>query len=156
MAAAFLASVARLGYAQTSAGLEFQVNTYTTGVQGVPVVAADASGNFVVVWESAGQDGNGYGIIGQRFAASGTRLGSEFQVNAYTTADQRFPSVASDANGNLVVVWGSDGQDGSGDGVFGRRFAASGAPLGNEFQVNSYTTATQRLPSVASDANGNF
>ena len=28
-------------------------------------------------------------------------------------------------------------------GVFARRFAASGAPLGSQFQVNSYTTGTQ-------------
>src|SRR5262245_19595431 len=31
-------------------GLEFQVNTYTTGVQRTPPVAADASGNFIVAW----------------------------------------------------------------------------------------------------------
>jgi uncharacterized membrane protein len=33
-------------------GAEFQVNTYTTDHQTSPAVAADAAGNFVVVWES--------------------------------------------------------------------------------------------------------
>jgi hypothetical protein len=33
-------------------GSQFQVNTYTTGAQQLPHVAADAAGNFVVVWES--------------------------------------------------------------------------------------------------------
>lgn len=44
-------------------GSEFQVNTYATGYQstlsfpGHHLVAADASGNFVVVWHGRGQDG---------------------------------------------------------------------------------------------------
>jgi hypothetical protein len=29
-------------------------------------------------------------------------------------------------------------------------------PLGSEFRVNTYTTNSQRLPSVASDSTGNF
>src|SRR5947199_350489 len=33
-------------------GPEFRVNTYTTGDQRSPSVAADAAGNFVVVWQS--------------------------------------------------------------------------------------------------------
>jgi hypothetical protein len=33
-------------------GSQFQENTYTTGIQSLPHVTADAAGNFVVVWES--------------------------------------------------------------------------------------------------------
>jgi len=47
-------------------------------------------------------------------------------------------------------------QDGSASGVFGQRFENSGIPLGPEFRVNTYTTSSQALPSVASDALGNF
>jgi hypothetical protein len=137
-------------------GSEFQVNSYTTGEQWQPKIASDANGNFVVVWESTGQDGSSYGIFGQRFAASGVPQGSEFQVNSYTTGSQFPGAIASDANGNFVVVWDSNGQDGSGHGIFGQRFDASGVPQGSEFQVNSYTTSSQWVPAVASDANGNF
>jgi hypothetical protein len=137
-------------------GSEFQVNSYTTSVQRDPAVTSDASGNFVVVWNSYGQDGSSYGVFGQRFSSSGIPQGSEFQVNSYTTGFQTTPSVASDAGGNFVVVWDSLGQDGSSYGVFGQRFNASGIPVGSEFQVNSYTTSIQRVPAVASDANGNF
>ena len=38
----------------------------------------------------------------------------------------------------------------------GRRFSASGAPIGAEFQVNVYTPGGQYSPSVAADASGNF
>ncbi len=137
-------------------GTEFHVNSYTTGQQWKPAVASDASGNFVVVWHSLDQDGSGYGVFGQRFNAAGLPQGSEFQVNSYTTGTQWKPAVGSDGNWSFVVVWHSNGQDGSSDGVFGQRFTASGLPQGSEFQVNSYTTDNQRYSVVASDANGNF
>jgi hypothetical protein len=41
---------------QPTWGGEFQVNTYTTGSQSDPAVAAAADGAFVVVWESWGQE----------------------------------------------------------------------------------------------------
>jgi hypothetical protein len=137
-------------------GSEFRVNSYTTGNQAQPAVASDESGNFVVVWSSATQDGSSYGIFGQRFDASGVPQGGEFGVNSYTTGLQQQPIVAPAANGDFVVVWSSDGQDADSHGVFGRRFDASGTPLGAEFQVNSYTTGGQSLPFVSADENGNF
>ena len=106
-------------------------------------MASDAAGNFVVVWESYGQDGSSYGVFGQRYASTGAPLGPEFRVNTYTTGYQHDPAVASDSSGNFVVVWTSDGQDGSGNGVFGQRYDSSGAPLGPEFRVNTYTTDAQ-------------
>ena len=33
--------------------------------------------------------------------------GSEFQVNAYTTEEQFFPSVSVDGLGSFVIVWNS-------------------------------------------------
>ena len=47
-------------------------------------MAALAGGGFVVTWTSDGQDGSGYGIYGQRYAADGTAVGSEFRVNTFT------------------------------------------------------------------------
>ncbi len=140
-------------------GTEFQVNTYTTGSQKYPAVATDPSGNFVVVWMSNGQDGSDWGVFGQRFASNGTPLGTEFQVNTYTTGYQgTYPSsdVATDGAGNFVVVWHSRGQDGSFEGVFGQRFSNTGARVGTEFQVNTYTRGPQDHPRVASTATGNF
>jgi hypothetical protein len=83
-------------------------------------------------------------------------LGSEFRVNTFTPAGQIYPSVASDVNGNFVVAWSSYVQDGSSYGVFGQRFNASGAPVGAEFRVNTFTGNNQGFPSAVSDARGNF
>ena len=145
-------------YASTGApsGPEFRVNTYTPGAQVYPTVAGDPAGGFVVLWTSNGQDGSGDGVFGQRYASTGAPLGPEFRVNSYTTSGQHTAAAASDASGNFVVVWTSAGQDGSGDGVFGQRYASTGAPLGPEFRVNTYTTMSQHYPAVASDSAGNF
>jgi hypothetical protein len=49
-------------------GDEFQVNTFTTSYQQRPSVGAVGENSFVVVWESVGQDGNGYGVFGRRLS----------------------------------------------------------------------------------------
>src|SRR5262245_65799571 len=98
-------------------GSEFQVNTYTTSSQTFASVAADADGNFVVVWHSFGQDGSGRGVFGQRFDSDGVPQGKEFQVNSYATGSQETPAVAADASGHFVVVWQGDGSGGCGGGV---------------------------------------
>jgi hypothetical protein len=136
-------------------GAEFRVNTYTTGNQRYPSIASDATGNFIVVWDSD-QDGDGYGIFGQRYASTGAAVGPEFRINTWTTSRQDFPSVALDSSGNFVVVWNSYAEDGSNWGIFGQRYGSSGAPIGTEFRVNTFTPSYQVDPVVAADAAGNF
>ena len=111
-------------------GPEFPVNTYTTGAQSFPAVAASPNGTFVVVWDSSKQDSGGDGVFGQRFNAFGAKVGAEFQVNTYTTDRQISPAVAMDSQGKFVVVWRSDYQDGSFAGIYGQRYDAAGAPVG--------------------------
>jgi hypothetical protein len=146
-------------------GAEFQVNTYTTGYQSFPTVSMDPSGGFVVAWQSGDYysepDGSGTGIVARRFASTGTPLGDEFQVNSYTTDDQRGPAAAVAPDGSFVVIWNSgdyygNSQDGSRTGVIGRRFDAGGVALGADFVVNTYTTGAQDGAAVAIDAAGNF
>ncbi len=140
----------------TPQGAEFQVNTTTAGAQWIPKVAMNADGDFVVVWEDrSGNDGSDFGIFAQRFNATGDPQGDEFQVNTYTTDSQWNHDAAMDADGNFVVVWQSNFQDGNGGGIFAQRYDSAGARRGEEFQVNTYN-AHQSLPSVAMDAGGNF
>lgn len=136
-------------------GPEFQVNTYTTDAQFNPQVAAHADGNFVVVWESRGQDGSSYGIFGRRFDGAGVAQGSEFRINTSTIGLQDEPAVGMDADGNFVVAWRDYGTAGPGS-IRAQRFDAAGTPAGGEFQVNSFTAAYQYDPSVAVGAGGEF
>jgi hypothetical protein len=152
----------RYNAAAVPQGGEFCVNTYTTSGQLHARVATDANGDFVIAWESTGQDGGGgnllRGVYAQRYNSDGVRQGSEFRVNNVTINDQKDASIAMDANGNFVVAWadGEPGQDGSGLGVYARRFDAAGVAQGLDFRVNTYTTGHQHLPSIGMDANGNF
>ena len=136
-------------------GQEFRVNTFTTGAQSAHKVAADLAGNFVVVWATA-QDGSDSGIFGQRYDAAGAPRGGEFQINSYTPGSQSGPDVDADPAGNFVVTWFSAGQDGSGFGIFARRFDSSGAPQGAEFAINAYTLGNQTSGRITLDGQGNF
>jgi len=135
---------------------EFRVNTYTESYQGRPAAAMDKNGNFIIVWESSGQDGDGMGIFGQRYSSSGQPQGQEFQVNTFTKNDQNQPAVVVDNEGNFVVVWTSFNQDGDKTGIFAQRFKPDGSPRRKEFQVNTKTQGWQEHPDIAVDGQGNF
>ena len=138
----------------TPVGPEFRVNTTTAGSEYLPSVGMDNAGNFVVSWQNYQYPGTAE-IFAQRFSNTGAPLGAEFRVNTYVPGVQAFSSVAVNVAG-FVVVWHSYGQDGSSWGVFGQRFAPTGAPLGPEFRVNTYTTNGELAASISSDAPGNF
>ncbi len=136
-------------------GPEFRVNSTTSGVQGEPSAAMNTNGDFLITWDSE-QDGSGYGIYAQRYTKDGTKDGTEFRVNTYTSDDQVESSVAMGGDGNFIVTWCSYGQDGSSWGVYAQRFDQDGNPLGDEFRINSYTNSAQIYPCNAMDSAGNF
>lgn len=142
--------------------LDHQANTYTTGDQALPAVANDSDGDFVVVWQSSGSDGNdsaGYSIQARLYDGNGLPKGNQFQVNSYTTNNQASPAVAMDNDGDFVVVWQSNGSadgDTSSYSIQAQRFNSNGLVQGSQFQVNNYTTAEQFHPSVGSDSDGDF
>ena len=103
-------------------GSEFSINTYLTSTQSNATIAALANGDFVVVWQSSGQDGSSYGVFAQRFDSAGAKIGSEFQVNIYTTNDQSFPEVSAYGEDGFVIIWQSYGQDTNNNGVVARAF----------------------------------
>jgi len=135
---------------------KFQVNNYTTSSQSNPAIVPLNDGGFVVAWHSNGQDGDAFGIFAQRHDASGATMGSEFQVNNYTTSSQAYPVAAPLSAGGFVIAWTSFGQDGSNNGIFAQRYDNAGAILGSEFQVNSYPTDDQDSPAIAPLDNGGF
>ena len=129
-------------------GGEFQINTHTSNDQISASVAGLSIGGFVVVWESTEQDGSSGGIYGQVYDSSGNRIGGEFPINTYTSNWQGNPTVTAFADGHFVVVWQSAGQDGSGDGVYGQLFSATGQKIGGEFLINETTEGNQIDPVV--------
>ncbi|MDH3913626.1 MAG: hypothetical protein OEU09_20300, partial [Rhodospirillales bacterium] len=152
----------RYDAAGNTVGTEFQVNIETSSAQTFPAVAMDADGDFVVVWQSLGQDGDNWGVFARRYDAAGTAQGTEFRINTETSSAQRSPALAMDPDGDFVVVWASRGQDDpldnsyGGYGIYARRYDAAGSAQDPEFQVNSFTTSAQLWPDIAMGADGDF
>jgi hypothetical protein len=135
----------------TPQGNQFLVNTFTTENQLEPTVAMDRDGDFAIAWMS-NRDGDSYGIYAQRYAANGTTRGGEFRVNSATAGRQFEPQAAMDADGDLIIGWGSTNQSGPGTGSYLQRYAADGSALGANILVLS---AGQR-PAVGMDRDGDF
>ena len=139
----------RFNASGVAVGSEFTVNTEVTGDQEIPVVTALSDGGFVAVWQSTGQDGDGNGIYGQRYDASGAAVGSEFVVNTTTAGEQSTPAVTELPDGGFIVVWQSGNQDGDGFGVYGQRYDTFGVPVGPEMAINSVVEGDQTDPTIS-------
>jgi hypothetical protein len=137
-------------------GKAFKVNTYTKHQQTNPAIAMNHQGNFVVVWQSFEQDGDGYGVYGQRYNAAGIAQGNEFQINTYTKHSQGMPSVAMNQDGSFAVAWQSFGQDGSKHGIYAQRYDVQGQAQNGEWQVNTYTVNDQFNPQIEVNPTGDF
>lgn len=131
-----------------------RINEIAEGDQEQPQAALLPNGGAVFVWQGGAP---GFQKIYARFMGSDQAfLGGDIQVNVYVAQQQVNPAVAALADGTVVVVWSSHGQDGSLQGIFGRQFSESGQPLGGEFQVSQTTSLNQRNPAVAALAGGGF
>ena len=128
---------------------EFQINSYTTNAQRIPNITYGST-NYLVTWHSELQDGSSHGIYGQIVSPTGSRVGSELQINTYTTDRQSYSELSYDGT-NYLVVWSSNGQDGQENGIYGQRVSSSGTLLGSEFQVNTYTQRNQEQAAIAYD-----
>lgn len=148
------------------AGTEFVVSS--VGEQGYDAetedhddidVAANAAGEFLVVWKGYAELEGGQTIFARHFEASGAPSGPEVEL-VDTTDDLAFgrhAAVANDGDGGFVVVW--SGRRGYGDyGIFGQRFDASGAPIDDAFTVAARATSDEEAthPEVSAGASGGF
>ena len=137
-------------------GAELHISSATTGNQSMPKVAGLTAGGFVTVWQSDKQDANTSGIYAQMFSATGVKIGTEFKVNTTSAGDQTQPAIAALTGGGFVVAWSSDGQDGSGLGVYAQLYDANAKAVGKEFKVNTTTAGDQSAPTIAATKDGGF
>ncbi|MDB2656631.1 T9SS type A sorting domain-containing protein [Crocinitomicaceae bacterium] len=153
---ALLLSASSFGQLSVSTA-ESLVNTTTTSAQQNPAVSQDTAGRYVVVWESEGQDGDGFGIYAEIYNADHTVRVSEFLVNTSDqTADQRYPAVAMDVNGNFIVAWQSNEDDATSDrewDVYRKLYDIDGNVVSARLRANSTTTRNQMRPAVAINEN---
>ena len=134
----------RPGFSQTApAGGSYALNVTSS----TPITGQNFGNNLPV-----GQ----VGPVGTEARVNATIPGSQSIPTNYASASVSF--VGMDALGNYVVAWQGNGP-GDPDGIFARRFTATGGdPLANpgEFRVNTTTTGSQINPMVAMADDGKF
>jgi len=120
-----------------------------------PKIAALADGGFVVTWQDNVDATRANDAFAQRFDADGNAVGFESLLSVERKGAQQSVGAAPVGEG-FSAVWTAFGfsGDGSDSGISARRFGSVVNPIDGEFQVNSYTTGTQRQPAIASLANG--
>lgn len=144
-------------------GGEIVLATFSSLEDRPAATAADAAGNFVVVWQEWASDGSDFGIRARLFQADGqpapvATFDGSFAVNTFTVGSQSSPAVAMDAAGDFVAVWQSARQDGSGAGIYARRYDASLQAWADpaEFLIAETLLGDQATPAVGMDGEGNF
>jgi uncharacterized repeat protein (TIGR01451 family) len=135
------------------------VNTTTAGEQwvyfwSIRSVAMKPDGGYVVAWiDNGGLDGQAQGIFGQMFDATGTKVGTEFQVNTTTSGSQTDVTVAVAPDGSFLIGW--DGPGISQD-VFAQLFTKDGVKKGTEFLLSTTVNGNQKYPEVQFYPDGTF
>ena len=128
----------RFDHFGAATGNEFAGQHLHDGLSGLrPTWPRTAAANFVVVWNSTGQDGDGGGVFAQRFDNSATPVGLGVQGellhdrrSAHTRSSRWTAAAISSSS------WAGSGPTAA-NGIFARRFDSAGAAQGTEFQVNT-------------------
>src|SRR4051812_28632469 len=81
---------------------------------------------------AGGGTGSSGGAPGAGTTPAPVARSAAFQVNTSAAGAQQSPALAALADGGYVVAWHRD--DAQGNGIFARRFAADGSPVGDEIR----------------------
>lgn len=131
-----------------------RVNTRTDGAQITPQVAMDKDGKALVVWSEVIGIGKG-DVRGKHFKSDGTNDGPSFSIDFTLFGEELVTGIAMNPEGDHVVVWESNPQDGDRSGIYGKYFDRNKVSQGGEFRVNTIATGNQQAAAVAINATGN-
>ena len=147
--------VQRLGSDLTGVGVPIRLSqSNSEGNELNPRVSMLPDGGAVAVWESGPRANKD--IFVRILNAAGSFVTGALPANTHMAGNQQDADVTVLTDGNVVVVWSSEGQDGDGSGIYGQLFTAGGARIGGEFQVNGTPSMNQSDPAVATMGDGKF
>ncbi|MEO7101154.1 MAG: TIGR02597 family protein [Luteolibacter sp.] len=143
----------------TTFGHDAAANTYTTSFQTYPAAATLSTGNYVVVWQSSGQNKastDQSGIYGQIFTSAGAKVGSEFLIaSTSTTTNEIAPAVTALNSGRFTVAYSRATDTSSAPDIAFRIVEANGT-VGSEIIANATTAGYQYNPAIATLSDGSF
>lgn len=145
-------------------GAEFRVNSYQSNWQRNSHITTFADGGFMVVWDSyfnnyqQGQATTTY-IAGQRYDASGARIGGEVVIDAIDGASSSDARVTTLRDGGYVVAWTYDDYDDIltlDTEIWAKVYNADGTVRVNAFRVDTAPSFNAVNPDVAALGDGGF
>ena len=114
-----------------------------------PSVAANQTGNFVVVWEVAGL------VKIKIFDTLGQQIGSTIELDQFMNKNNSpNPAIALNDNNNFIIVW--QGMDSEQNGIYAQVFSTDGSPMSEAFLVNTFQEKDQNNPAVVYHNDGSF
>ncbi|MCJ7507096.1 MAG: T9SS type A sorting domain-containing protein [candidate division Zixibacteria bacterium] len=138
--------------------LDFRVNDDVgKREQNYPAIAVNNQGRVVVVWRDYRDSTGNYDIFAQRFDSSGAKIKKNFKVNDDANlAQQIYPDVAMDGQGNFLIVWEDMRNEAQGD-IYAQLYNSLDNKVGINFKVNEdIDQISQHDPSVAADGFGRY
>lgn len=147
--------IRRYNASGSALGNETLVHTNTTGNHYDPDIAMLPDGRFIITWASGYQDGFG-DIYARRYAANGSPLATEAQINSTTSYAQVNPQIAINSAGIYAIVWEAQGMVSGLDVAFSS-FDINGNNLIAETMANSESPYNdQAFPAIAINNQGNI
>lgn len=131
---------------------ELVLNDWSPGDQRSPDVAVGATGDFLLVWQGAG-DGLADGIWARTIRADGVPVGASVLVHDAGAGESSRPAVAASPEGYLVV-WNHAPTMGAPETVMARGLDIKGLPSGAEVLLAGDGTTPSLDPDVADTAGG--
>ncbi|RAU19961.1 hypothetical protein CU669_20955, partial [Paramagnetospirillum kuznetsovii] len=121
-------------------GGEFLLNDVASGGdQMYPSIIGLTNGNLALGFTASG---NSMDIRVQVLDAADMLNGDASVANSVNSSvDASSTSLAALSDGSFVATWASIYQDGSGWGVYGQHYDASGSKTGGEFRINTTTVS---------------
>jgi Ca2+-binding RTX toxin-like protein len=134
-------------------GEETRATLTRANINVAPDIAVLSGGGYVLTWTADHPTQNLRCFMAQRFAADGTPLGDEIEINGWTSNAWR-ASICPRADGGFSVAWEIDNAAGNDYGVYSRTYDSHGAPLGASMLVTPTLAVAQGEPSIAGLAGG--
>jgi hypothetical protein len=122
-----------------------------------PSIAMSMEGHFIVTWDGDPNLAKEDDIHARMFDPNGSAISEQFIVNTTTEGPQKNPQVAMNNHDQFIIVWDSKiDPDINERDIFARRFNNSGIPIGDEFQINTFSEGDQKRPGLAMKNGRNF
>jgi hypothetical protein len=142
-------------------GSPVTISSGGAGLKSRPRLAVRSTGDVVAAWMSqygpTATPAGELGVFTRLLSGSGHPTGSQTQVDSVSGAIGSTPAMAVDPDGSYLIAWSSQkGNDSFNTSIYGRVFAASGAPLAAPFAITSNTVGPQGRPTVANDGQGSY